>query len=656
LTVGAGTGPPLVRPDPAAAGPRPDATGSEFALGVVALSLAGGIFLVDALTPLEGAVAVLYVVVVLIAARAFRRPGAIAASLGCMALTATAYLLSHGLFEGDSALLRAFVSLAAIGISTALALRNQAAAETLAEQARLLDLTHDSIFVRDRNDIVTFWNRGAEELYGFRADEALGRNVHALLRTVFPVDPEAIRMALIRTGRWEGELVQSVRSGRTVTVESRWALQRDARGEPVSVLETNTDISERRRAHAALVESERRYRTIFDTTRVSILQQDWTPVKAALDALAAEVADIEAYLAEHPDFVARMRRSVTIVDVNAVTLRLIGAEARTEPLPSLDAFLAEDEATFPRSLLALARGETFFEGETQIRALTGASVPILFGITFPEAAEGFGCVLVFAVDITERKEAQETLLAVQAELAHAARVSTLGELTASIAHEVNQPLAAIVTNGEAALRWLRRPVPDLEEVQAAVMRVVQSGTRAGDIVARIRTFLTKAPPRPDWLDLTEMIDEAVILIEREMQRHGVTLRREIAAGLPPVFGDRVQLQQVVINLMVNAVQAMAETHDRPRLLVVRAEVQGADMDAGETVRVTVSDSGPGLAPEARDRVFRPFFTTKSDGMGMGLAICRTSVEAHGGRLWASEEPGPGGAFHFTVPVDAERMA
>ncbi|WP_238297299.1 PAS domain-containing sensor histidine kinase [Methylobacterium soli] len=623
----------------------------------MALLLAVVIFLVDVLTSIKGGIAVLYVVVILIAGRTVRRSGVTLTATGCMALTVAAYLPQHGLFQDDSALLRASVSLAAIVTSTALTLRNQAAAERLTEQAHLLDLTHDSIFVRDLSDIVTFWNRGAEELYGWSRDEAVGRYVHALLRTVFPVDLEAIQAELIRTGRWEGELVQTVCSGRTVTVESRWALRRDTRGEPVSVLETNTDISERKRAHAALVESERRYRTIFDTTRVSILQQDWMPVKAALDALANETADLEAYLADHPDFVARMRRSVTIVDVNAMTRSLIGASVKAQALGTLDDLLREDEPTFLKSLLALARGETFFEGETQIRALTGASVPILFGITFPEHAEEFGCVLVFAVDITERKEAQEVLLAVQAELAHAARVSTLGELTASIAHEVNQPLAAIVTSGEAALRWLRRPVPDLEEAEDAVTRVVQNGTRASEIVARIRTFLTKAPPRPDWLDLTEMIDEAIVLIEREILRHGVVLRREFEAGLPPVCGDRVQLQQVVINLMVNAVQAMAETHDRPRLLVVRAQAQGAGEGAGkgEAVRVSVSDSGPGLAPEARARVFQPFFTTKNEGMGMGLAICRTSVEAHGGRLWASEQPGPGAAFHFTVPVSAERV-
>lgn len=445
-------------------------------------------------------------------------------------------------------------------------------------------------------------------------------------------------------------MIQTVRSGSTVTVDSRWSLQRDAHGRPVSVLETNTDISERKHAHAALVASERRYRTIFETTRVSILQQDWTPVTAALDALAPEdLLALESYMGAHPDFVRRLRTSVTIVDANSVMRRLIGTATDSTSPRTLDAFLPEDEPTFTQSVLALVRGDTFFEGETEILTRAGGRVPILFGITFPKRADGFGCVLVFAVDITERKQAQESLLAVQAELAHSARVTTLGELTASIAHEVNQPLAAIVTNGEAALRWLRRDVPDLEEASAAVTRLVASGTRAGEIVSRIRTFLTKAPARREWIDVKEMIAEATLLVEREMLRSGVRLSLEVERDLPHVYGDRVQLQQVVINLMVNAIQAMATTVERARRLTVVAAISDA-----EDVRVTVTDTGSGITGDAMKQVFRPFFTTKADGMGMGLAICRSTVEAHGGRLWALEQEPPGASFTFTIPLAAGR--
>ncbi|GJD47429.1 Adaptive-response sensory-kinase SasA [Methylobacterium crusticola] len=616
-----------------------------------AILIALGVFLVDTLTPLEGAVAVLYVVVVLIAARAFSRRGVILAAGLCLALTATAYLASHGPAAFGSPLLRCFVSLAAVGITTALALRHKADAAVLAEQARLLDLTHDAVFVRDARGAITFWNRGAEEFYGWPAAEVMGCVAHDLLRTVLPAERDAIMAELLRTGRWEGELVQTVGAGRTVVVESRWALQRDAGGAALAVLETNTDVTERKRTFAALVESERRYRSIFDNTRVSILQQDWSGAKAALDALrAAGVRDVAAHLAGDPDLAARLRRSVRVVDVNAVTLRLFGAPDRHALTGSLDALLQEGDQTFPKALAALADGEAFFEGETLVRTLDRGTVPVLFGIGFPADPAGLDCVLVHAIDITERRQAQEALLGVQAELAHAARVSTLGELTATLAHEINQPLAAVVTNGEAALRWMRREVPDLDEVGAAVTRVVANGNRAGAIVARIRGFLTKAPPRPEWLDLPEMIGEAAQLLERELARHDVTLRLSLAAGLPPVKGDRVQLQQVVINLMLNGIQAMTAVRERPRVLSVQAAGQE---DA--QVRVDVIDSGDGLDPEAAERVFQPFFTTKRDGMGMGLAICRSTVEAHGGRLWVSDA-GPGAAFHFTLPASEARAA
>ena len=613
-------------------------------LGPPAAGLAVGIFAVDVLTPLEGAVAVLYVVVVLLAARAFGRGGVILTASACMLLTASAYGISHGHAPHSSPMLRCLVSLVAIGVATTLVLQNQRTTAILAEQAGLLELTHDAIFVRDARDVVTFWNRAAEELYGWSRAEALGRISHELLRTVFPAGREAAMAALVRAGHWEGELVHTKRSGETVVVASSWALRREAGGGFHSILETNTDITARKAAHAALVESERRYRTIFDTTGVSILLQDWTQVKAALDTLGDAGTRLEDYLACNPEFVRRLRRKVRIVDVNAVTLRMMGATDKASVTRSFDDFLAEDDPAFTRVLLALGKGETFYEGEMRIRTLAGVAVPILFGITFPAEADGFARTLVFAVDITERKQAEQMLLAVQAELAHAARTATLGELTASIAHEVNQPLAAIVTNGQAALRWLRRDVPDLNEATEALNRVVANGRRAGEIVTRIRTFLTKAPPRREPIAIDGMVDEAASLIEREMSRNGVRLRREVVAGLPPILGDRVQLQQVMINLMVNGIQAMASVRDRPRILEIRA-CQACDGGVG----VQVIDSGEGLVPDVSDRLFEPFFTTKADGMGMGLSICRSTIEAHGGRLWASGHDGPGAAFHFTLP-------
>ncbi|WP_374207476.1 ATP-binding protein [Bradyrhizobium sp. 190] len=250
--------------------------------------------------------------------------------------------------------------------------------------------------------------------------------------------------------------------------------------------------------------------------------------------------------------------------------------------------------------------------------------------------------------ITERRRAEEALRAMQAELAHANRVTTMGELSASIAHEVNQPIAATVTNAEAALRWLRAQPPDLDEVRASLSRIVEDGKRAGNVISGIRALINKVPPRKDRFDLNEAILEMIALTRSEVLRHGILLRTELAPGLPGVDGDRTQLQQVTLNLILNAIEAMGGIDARARELRINTE-----REAAGGVLVTVRDSGPGLDPTDMERVFKAFYTTKPKGMGMGLAICRSMVEAHGGRMWASaNEPG-GAVFQFTLPLERD---
>jgi PAS domain S-box-containing protein len=251
-------------------------------------------------------------------------------------------------------------------------------------------------------------------------------------------------------------------------------------------------------------------------------------------------------------------------------------------------------------------------------------------------------------DITERKRAEEALRTAQAELARAARLTTMGELAASIAHEINQPLGAIVTNANACLRWLNRGEPDLDEAREAISRIARDGMRAGDVIRGLRALAKKSGPDLAKLDIDDAIQEVLVLTHNERQRHGVELRTDLFTGDQPVFGDRVQLQQVMLNLIMNGIEAMSTVTDRPRVLAISSEPA-----EGGGVLVAVKDTGPGLDQASADRIFDPFFTTKPNGMGMGLSICRSIIEAHGGRFWASPRAPNGTAFRFTVPAAAE---
>jgi PAS domain S-box-containing protein len=258
-------------------------------------------------------------------------------------------------------------------------------------------------------------------------------------------------------------------------------------------------------------------------------------------------------------------------------------------------------------------------------------------------------VLVVCEDITERKRAEEELEQLRTALAHVTRVTTMGQLAASIAHEVNQPVAGVVTNADAALRWLAAGPPDLEEARLALGRIIADGNRASDVIGRIRAFIKKVPPGDELLDINEAIREALTLTQSEVLQGSVALHTRLADSLPAVRGDRVQLQQVVLNLVINAIESIGGTGEGPRELVV-----GTSEDDSSHVVVAVTDSGRGLDPAMQSRLFGAFQTTKPDGLGMGLSICRSIVEAHGGRIWAEANVPRGAVFKFALPAPRER--
>jgi two-component system sensor kinase FixL len=456
-------------------------------LRVAAAIFAAVVFVVDSFVAIDIAIAVLYVAVV-IASITFRdRRGVQAVAAGCIGLTILAFAIQHHDEPLSNSGARCVVSILAIVITTFLVIWIQSATAAVRSQAELLDLTHDAIFVRDLNDVITYWNRAAEDLYGWPAKVALGQVSHKLVKTAFPVPYETLTAQFLQAGYWEGDLVHTRRDGSQITVSSRWSLQRDPRGRPIATLETNTDVEEQRRA-------------------------------------------------------------------------------------------------------------------------------------------------------------QEDLVKAQGELAHLSGVSTLGELTASIAHEVNQPLAAVVTSGEASLRWLDSEAPPLDRVKRSITRMIGDARRASDIIRRVRQLARKGDMQKAPVSMNDVVEESVPLIRRELSSHQVSLTLDLARPLPDVDGDRFLLQLVIINLMINAAQAMATVEaSRGRELVVRTRQEN------DEVLLAVVDNGPGFDPAKEADLFQAFFTTKPSGMGMGLAICRSIVEAHDGRIWASRNEGGGSTFQFVIP-------
>jgi len=251
-------------------------------------------------------------------------------------------------------------------------------------------------------------------------------------------------------------------------------------------------------------------------------------------------------------------------------------------------------------------------------------------------------------EMAERRRAEDAYYEAQAELAHVTRLSALGELAASISHEVNQPLAAVVTNADACLIWLSNEPPNLEEARAAVDSIAQQGTRASEIVRKIRAMFTKATPEKTSVQVNDLIREVGAIMQTEASRSEVTIETDLLTELPPALGDRTQLQQVMVNLIQNGIEAMSGIADRPRRLLIRSEMQDPDC-----LLISVRDSGIGINAKDVKRIFDAFFTTKAQGTGMGLSISRSIIEAHGGRLWASANSDYGVTLQFTLPADLE---
>jgi len=502
----------------------------------------------------------------------------------------------------------------------------------------VVEAAPNSMVMVDRAGKIVMVNAQAERVFGYSRTELVGQPVemlvperfrshHPELRKTFFADPQPRPMG---AGR---DLYGLKKDGSEFPVEI--GLNPIETDEGTMVLSAIVDITARKAAERALRESERRYTVLIDG-----------------------VMDYAIYMLDPNGVITNWNRGAQ---------RIKGY--RTEEIVGqhFSCFYTEEDraANVPQLSLEIAARDGRYETDSWRVRKDGSR--FLANVVVDALKDDSGQLIGFAKitrDITERVQAareleearvnlvqsraEQALRRAQAELAHVARGVALGELTASIAHEVNQPLAALVNSGSACLNWLASQPPNIEKARKSVDRIIKDGRRAGDIIHRVRALATKASVQKAPLDVNTVINEVIALVQLELVNHRVALRTELAAALPLILADRIQLQQVIINLVMNGIEAMRPLTEQPRELTIQSQQDGA-----RQVRVTVKDRGVGISAENADRLFNAFFTTKSGGMGMGLSICRSIVEAHGGQISAANNAGPGATFQFTLPLQRE---
>ena len=482
-----------------------------------------------------------------------------------------------------------------------------------------------AIFSLDREGRVTSWNAGAERLKGYRAEEILGQHVSR-----FHLQEE------IAKGKPAEQLTLAEANGRS-EVEG-WRVRKDGTRFWASVLTTAL-----RGEDGTLVGFSKLTRDITERRRT----EEW--LERTQEQVHRQFAQLQAIYRTAPVGLCYLSPRLLIFNINARLAEMIGLTSVTGMGRSLrEAMPVFSDKLEPMSREVVATGNPLLDVELDdIPAISPEGGQRVWHVSlFPVKRQNRTVIGVNVVvqDVTERRQTEAALHEMREELTRVSRVVTIGELTASIAHEVNQPLAGVITNANAGLRWLAGADPNLGEVRDALTRIVRDGNRASDVIVRTRMLVKKAGTAKELLDLKETIQEALALVQSEVRRREVDMRIDLAGDLPVVFADRVQLQQVMINLIMNGVDAMSERSARPRELLIAAAQEPSD-----EVRVAVQDSGPGLEPAMLERVFEAFYTTKPQGIGIGLSISRSIIEAHGGRLWATRNDGPGATFHFTLP-------
>lgn len=507
----------------------------------------------------------------------------------------------------------------------------------------------DAVIVCDAAGIVLEWNSAAEAIYGRSPASAIGRSVADF---AFDVGAHGRDWAVLnRAGSWSGQIGRLDPGGMAVVSEGRRIVRRRADGSVRDVVEVSRlpegslkgTISDLR-----LVAS--RNNELIRHMPAALVQVDHRKAGAAMDELRSKgVTDIGAFLAEHPEVVEEAKQNVYVHDANLAAVKLFRAKDIAELIGPVAYLFAGTPDLANRVMVHHFNGSRNYEEETRIRTFDGELRDVNFSVTYPLEGELQEITFITITDVTDQRVTEGRLRKLQAEYSHAARISTLGELATSIAHEIKQPLSAIITNAEANLRWLKRADVNVEKVVQLTRRIIESADRANDIILRIRDMAAKHVPERSPVDLRSLVDESLLFVRHDADARSIELSTRIATGASTVYGDRVLLQQVLVNLLVNAIQSVSERELGRRRISVAAERPTA-----ETISLTVEDSGMGIADDVLPRIFEGFFTTKQDGLGMGLAICQSLIESHGGAIHARNVEDGGASIRIDLPLEAER--
>ncbi|HEX4411388.1 MAG TPA: PAS domain S-box protein [Xanthobacteraceae bacterium] len=421
--------------------------------------------------------------------------------------------------------------------------------------------------------------------------------------------------------------------------------------EPAVLLAGFVDVTQAKIEKKAREQSDRRFREFFEFLPVALLHVDtraaWPYIE---EGRAKGVIDFAQYLRNNPDVFEKISNAMQIVEANREAVKFYRAQSVDELLGPVGRHWTESPDILRQTIAAHYSGKLGFNAQVKRRTYDGTLIDALFFAAFGPVTGEPNISFVGLIDITDRINAQEMLARLQEEMAHAARISVLGELAASIAHEVSQPLTAIQSNTEASLLWLRRQPPELDEIKLLAERTVSEVERAAGIIDRIRSMAVSKGIEFQALSFNSIVKEAVLFLRHELEVHSVQSKLHLASDLPEVLGDRIQLQQIVVNLSMNAIQAMVGSNSIGRGLRICTFLEKAD------VVIDVEDTGPGISPEMLPRLFQSFVTSKPNGMGMGLPICRSIVENHGGIIEAGNRLDGGARFRVRLPAHASPLA